>query len=109
VDGGAGDQDSVENGIIVDPGGLGLIELASSAPVAPSAPDVFSPTSGGGDGGGGGGGCFVSTVAWNLDMASRPTLRGVLRCSYSLFYLFSTLLIQYISGYFKGDNSLKNN
>ena len=45
-DGGQGDADGTENGIIVDPGGLGSITSAESG------------------GGGGGGGCFIATAAY---------------------------------------------
>jgi len=55
VDGGAGDEDGVANGVIVDPSGLGQTAAAGS-------PDDGNFSSGGSNGGGGGGGCFISTV-----------------------------------------------
>jgi hypothetical protein len=51
VDGGTGDDDGQQNGIIVDPSGLGLVPAASSS---------------GSSGGGGGGGCFIGTLDGNL-------------------------------------------
>jgi hypothetical protein len=51
-DGGFGDADGIENGIIVDP--LGLSVPSSLQPTAADAVD------GGGGSGGGGGGCFIS-------------------------------------------------
>jgi hypothetical protein len=52
TDGGDGDDDSVDNGVILDPSGLG------TAP----ATDGGVPLLGGG--GGGGGGCFIATAAF---------------------------------------------
>jgi hypothetical protein len=54
VDGGTGDDDGQQNGIIVDPSGLGL------------APAGSSSGSSGGGGGGGGGGCFIGTLGENF-------------------------------------------
>ena len=51
VDGGAGDEDGVVNGVIVDPFALGA-EPSSPAPAA------------GEDDSGGGGGCFIATAAY---------------------------------------------
>ncbi|RJQ66504.1 MAG: fibronectin type III domain-containing protein [Desulfobacteraceae bacterium] len=53
-DGGEGDMDGVENGIIVSLGGYG------STPPPQTAPAVASGSASGG--GGGGGGCFISTL-----------------------------------------------
>lgn len=53
VDGGAGDDDGVANGVIKDPSGLGI-------PVESSGLD--SPSSAAS--GGGGGGCFIATAAY---------------------------------------------
>jgi hypothetical protein len=50
-DGGAEDSDGVANGVIIDPGGIGM---ADYAPANGSAPKSGS--------GGGGGGCFIGTV-----------------------------------------------
>ncbi|MBN1445407.1 MAG: hypothetical protein JW957_04805 [Candidatus Omnitrophica bacterium] len=47
LDGGDGDADGTENGVIVDPSGLS-----------------YSPPSDGDGGGGGGGGCFIATAAF---------------------------------------------
>jgi uncharacterized protein YkwD len=55
VDGGTGDDDNQQNGIIVDPSGLGA---------APAS--IISSGSPGGGGGGGGGGCFIDTVSNNF-------------------------------------------
>ena len=54
VDGGAGDDDGVQNGVIVDPSGLGYAE-ADSGDSGYSISDSGSPSSGSG-----GGGCFIS-------------------------------------------------
>jgi hypothetical protein len=53
VDGGTGDDDGQQNGMIADPSGLG---------VAPAA----SASTNTGSSGGGSGGCFISTLAENL-------------------------------------------
>ncbi len=63
-DGGFGDADGVENGIIIDPSGYGTATAESI-----TAPDDSRSVSGtgasaSGGGGGGGGGCFVTTL-WN--------------------------------------------
>ncbi len=56
-DGDYGDADGVQNCIIVDPGGIGLMYSSSSG----------DDGAGGGSGGsGGGGGCFISTIASDL-------------------------------------------
>ena len=49
-DGGPGDSDGVANGVIIDPGGIGV---ADNAPASGSAPQ---------SGSGGGRGCFIDTV-----------------------------------------------
>jgi hypothetical protein len=54
VDGGTGDDDGEQNGIIVDPSGLGL------------APADSASTDTGSSGGGGSGGCFIDTLVNNL-------------------------------------------
>jgi hypothetical protein len=56
-DGGHGDSDGVENGIIVDPGGV-------------------VGSTGGVDSGGGGGGCFVATAALGSDVEPRAKLHA---------------------------------
>ena len=50
-DGGLGDSDGVANGVIIDPGGIGVADNVSASGSAPQ-----------GGSGGGGGGCFISTV-----------------------------------------------
>ena len=50
-DGGPGDSDGVANGVIIDPGGIGV---ADNAPASGSAPQ--------GGSGGGGGGCFIGAI-----------------------------------------------
>ena len=52
VDGGAGDEDGVENGVIVDPTGIAYTESDSAA---------ISTSGSSAGGGSGGGGCFIST------------------------------------------------
>lgn len=60
-DGGFGDADGVENGIIIDPSGYGVATSAAT----PSEDDARSLTgSSSSGGGGGGGGCFIS-IFWN--------------------------------------------
>jgi uncharacterized repeat protein (TIGR01451 family) len=58
VDGGAGDDDETEDGIIIDPSGLGKGAqiISSSNPVTGSK----------GGGGGGGGGCLISSSAFEF-------------------------------------------
>jgi hypothetical protein len=58
VDGGAGDEDGMPNGVIVDPLGLGFAPVAPAAPPAPAS----ARTSVGDSGGGGGGGCFIASA-----------------------------------------------
>jgi hypothetical protein len=53
VDGGMGDDDGEQNGIIEDPSGLG---------VAPADSASTNSNSSGGGGGGGSGGCFIDTL-----------------------------------------------
>ena len=54
VDGGRGDDDGQQNGIIADPSGLGL------------APTGSGSSGDGGGGGGGGGGCFIGALDENF-------------------------------------------
>jgi hypothetical protein len=56
-DGGPGDSDGVANGVIIDPGGIGVAE---NTPASSSAPQGGSTPQGGS--GGGGGGCFIGAV-----------------------------------------------
>jgi len=58
VDGGAGDDDGQQNGIIEDPSGLGT---AVSPAVSDSTADNDTTTTTS-DGGGGGGGCFIGSM-----------------------------------------------
>ena len=53
VDGGTGDDDGQQNGIIADPSGLGLAPTGSGSGSS-------------GDGGGGGGGCFIGALDENF-------------------------------------------
>ena len=59
-DGGFGDADGVENGIVIDPSGYGVATSATT----PFEDDSHSltDTSPASSGGGGGGGCFISTL-----------------------------------------------
>ncbi len=52
TDGGYGDADGVANGVIVDPGGMGL---SYAPPTGPGSQPAVA-------GGGGGGGCFISSL-----------------------------------------------
>ena len=67
VDGGAGDEDGIANGVIIDPSGLGRPIAAGSADG-----DNLSPN-GSGEGGGGGGGCFIS-AAYERSWVTLPIL-----------------------------------
>ena len=58
VDGGRGDDDGQQNGIIEDPSGLGT---AVSPAVSDSTADNDTTTTTS-DGGGGGGGCFIGSM-----------------------------------------------
>ena len=60
TDGGVGDDDGIENGIIVDPSGLGN----SSSSSEPSPPDDTTASSSGG-------GCFIATAAYGSQMEAR--------------------------------------
>ena len=53
-DGAHGDADGIENGVIVDPGGVSGTTIPGTS--------ITIPASGGGSGGGGGGGCFLSAL-----------------------------------------------
>jgi hypothetical protein len=59
-DGGMGDEDGVENGVIVDPSGIAFMDSVTS--------DGALLSTGGASSGGGGGGCFISTGARSLRM-----------------------------------------
>jgi len=64
-DGGYGDADGTENGIIVDPSGIGSPLTVSGESFNPFASAGSDSDDGGGDGGGsGGGGCFVDTLRY---------------------------------------------
>jgi len=60
-DGGSGDTDGIENGIIVDPSGLSV-----PSSVYPAAADAVDE-----GGGGGGGGCFISAATVDCQTNSR--------------------------------------
>jgi hypothetical protein len=53
VDGGTGDDDGEQNGIIEDPSGLGVASADND--------------NDGNSGGGGGGGCFIGTMVKSMD------------------------------------------
>ena len=61
-DGGVGDEDGVENGVIVDPSGIAYEE-----DTATSTDNASVSTADASNGGGGGGGCFISTGSAELD------------------------------------------
>jgi hypothetical protein len=77
-DGGHGDSDGVENGIIVDPGGI-----------------AGSAAAGGVDSGGGGGGCFIATAAFGSYVEPNVKLLRDFRDHYLLTsaILFGCILI----------------
>jgi hypothetical protein len=62
-DGDYGDADGVRNGIIVDPGAIGLSYSSSGPRSSSEGEDADSA----GGSGGGGGGCFISTTASVID------------------------------------------
>jgi chitinase len=63
VDGGMGDEDGVENGVIVDPSGISFTDPLSSDSAAVSTGTVSSADADGG----GGGGCFISAGTQDLN------------------------------------------
>jgi chitinase len=78
-DGGAGDSDGVANGVIIDPGGIGV---GYFEPVNDSASQS--------GGGGGGGGCFIGTVN---DAGMAEFMLGAL-CLFGFFSLLSLLRLK---------------
>ncbi len=69
-DGGAGDEDGVRNGIIVDPSGIAYDdESVTAANEEPSVSDSNDP-----DAGGGGGGCFISAGSAGLTHMSATSM-----------------------------------
>jgi hypothetical protein len=70
VDGGIGDDDENQNGVVSDPSGLGALPA--------------STTTGGGGGGGGGGGCFITSAA-NDSMPKPLGAMGLAGCAILIF------------------------
>jgi fibronectin type 3 domain-containing protein len=71
-DGGSGDADGVANGIIIDPGGIGLVDDGSAGVSADSS------------GSGGGGGCFIDAV--NGTGMDRVGLGALVFCAIMSWY-----------------------
>ena len=86
-DGGPGDSDGVANGVIIDPGGIGV---ADNAPASGSAPQ--------GGSGGGGGGCFIGAVN---DSGRYESMIGAL-CLLGYLSLLSPIRIRRIKALFLG-------
>jgi len=82
ADGGFGDADGIENGIIVDPLGLGV--LPSYPAAAADAVDAGS------SGGGGGSGCFISATAYDPRTSSLDVVRFKFR---EIAFVLSGLLL----------------
>ncbi len=73
VDGGAGDNDGVANGVILDPSGLGT---APSSSAATTPINTYAGDWGAGDGGGGG--CFIGSTSYGSLIESRGDAVGAL-------------------------------
>ncbi|BBO75034.1 hypothetical protein DSCW_24510 [Desulfosarcina widdelii] len=69
-DGGAGDEDGVVNGVIVDPSGVSSSTVANEDSASLSTGDTSS------SGGGGGGGCFISSTLVSTD-GSTPEIKQI--------------------------------
>ena len=85
VDGGFGDADGIENGIIVDPLGLGV--LPSYPAAAAEAVDAGSSSWGGGSG------CFISTTAFDFRTSSLDVARFKFR---EIAFVLSGLLLFFL-------------
>lgn len=76
IDGGFGDADGIDNGIIIDPSGVGV-----PVPAGASSVSSTSTPSTGSSSGGGGGGCFItsannnSALAWPTQILNK--IRGI--------------------------------
>ena len=66
-DGGYGDDDGIENGIIVDPSGLEVISAAQTVQVETTGGDSVQSSSGGG-----GGGCFIECTGGETGALPQP-------------------------------------
>jgi len=83
IDGGAGDDDGVSNGIIIDPFALG------SAPLYSNPPD----NTGGSSNDGGSSSCFITTTAYGTSMKANLTVLGNFKDNYLLLFLIAGLPI----------------
>jgi len=90
-DGGYGDNDGTENGIIIDPSGIGT----SSSGGDSSSGRSFSSD----DGGGGGGGCFIATVAFGSPIEKNVKILKDFRDYYLLSMKFGNSLIRLYNKY----------
>ncbi len=73
-DGGPGDADGVANGIIIDPGGIGLAGDGNISDNGSGTGDPSGSLRGdgsAGSGGGGGGGCFIATASENVNLEGK--------------------------------------
>ena len=97
IDGGDGDSDGLKNGIIIDPGGPGLV--AQSV-----------PPSGHAGIGGGGGGCFIATAAYGSMLDKHVKILRNFRDRFlitnfcgqifvKLYYKYSPALANFIAGH----------
>jgi hypothetical protein len=83
IDGGAGDDDGVSNGIIIDPFALGAASLYS----------MPSDSTGGSSSDGGSSSCFITTAAYGTSMKPNPMVLEDFRDNYLLLFLIAGLSI----------------
>jgi hypothetical protein len=83
IDGGAGDDDGVSNGIIIDPFALGAASLYSMPP----------DSTGGSSSDGGSSSCFITTAAYGTSMKPNPMVLEDFRDNYLLLFLIAGLSI----------------